>query len=293
VPSFGTITEAVQLEFDLLVSWRIVVVVEHVSDEVGRDHQAVPSLVDVLCKLADYWVRCECGKKIKEAGIDGWAKKGLGLGERIDLLNARIPDIESPSRKAAMQTDLEKLEAQSKALNEEWRKAYDEARACEKLFLEAREFCKYTCNVDDDELFNAALVRFRSELLQPGQEPSKRRMSKIKSLLKNLHPDEWKTKPWASPTKPTLMAASRVRPDKLNSFIVQELRSEPGQPAVQSEWPTITKVAQGLGENKGTVSRLISTGKLKDNGLKKTQRRIDPASVLEYCNAKGITYIQT
>ena len=115
-------------------------------------------------------------------------------------------------------------------------------------------------------------------------------MSKIKSLLKNLHPDQWKRKPWANPT---LIAASRVRPDKLKSFIVQELRSEAGKPAVQSEWPTITEVAKRLGENKGTVSRLIRKGRLKDNGLKNRQRRIDPATVLEYCKAKGITYNQT
>jgi hypothetical protein len=269
------------------------VVAEHFSDGVGRDHQRVASLVDVVCTLAANWVLSEYGKKIKEAGIDGWAKKGLGLGEKIDLLIADIRCIECPSKKAAKQADLEKLEAQSKALNEEWRKAYDEARACEKLFLEAREFSKSTCNVDDDELFNAALVRFRSELLQPGQEPSKRRMSKIKSLLKNVQPDEWKTKPWANLTAPTMIVARRVTPDKLNSFIVQELRSEAFKPAVQSVWPTITEVAKGLGENRGTVFRLIGKGRLKDNGLTDRDRRVDPASVLEYCKAKGLTYIQT
>lgn len=275
-----------QTESNLTVAGgRIVVVAEPISDVVE-----LPSLVDVLCTLAANWVRCECGKKIKEAGIDGWAKKGLELGEKIDLLNARIPDIELPSRKAAMQADLAILEAQSKALNEEWGLAYNEVAACEELFLEARSFCTETCNIGDVELFNAAIVRFRSELLQPGQEPSKRRMSKIKSHLKNLRPDEWMTKPWANPTK---IAARRVSPEKLNSFIIQELRSEAVKPVVQSEWPTITQVAKGLGEYRGTVSRLISRGTLRDNGLKNTDRRIDPASVLEYCETKGIAYNDT
>ena len=268
-------------------------VAEHISDVVGRDHQGVPSLVDVLCKLAAHWALCVCGKEIRQSGLEGWEKEGLRLGREIDWLNDHIPLTEAPSKKAAMRADLAILEAQSKALNEEWGQAYKEAAACEELFLEARGFCKKTRNIGDDELFNAALVRFRSELLQPGQEPSKRRMSKIKSLLKNLHPDEWKTKPWANPTKPTMRAARRVTPEKRNSFIVQELRSEAGKPAVQSEWPTITKVARGLGEYKGTVSRLIVKKRLRDNGLKNRQRRIDSASVLEYCEAEGITYNET
>lgn len=288
------IVEAVQTESNLQVARRIVVVAEHLSDGVGRDHQAAPSLVDVVCTLAANWVLSEYGKKIREAGIDGWAKKGLRLGEKIDLLNAEIRGIKSPSRKAAMQADLEKLEAQSKALNEEWGHAYNVARDCEKLFLEAREFGRNTCNIGDDELFNVALVRFHSELLQPRQEPSKRRMSKIKSLLKNVQPDEWKTRLWANPTAPTMIAARRVTPHKLNSFIVQELRSKAFKPAaVQSEWPRITEVAKGLGENRGTVSWLIRIGRLKDNGLTDRDRRVDPASVLEYCKSKGLTYIQT
>ena len=272
---------------------RTFVVAKHTCEVVGHDHHGVPSLVDVLCKLAANWAICVCAKEIRQSGLNGWAKKGSELGDQIDLLNIQIPEIESPSRKAAKQAELAMLEAQSKALNEEWRQAFMEAVAYEELFSQAREFCRNMCNIGDDELFNAALVRFRSELLQPGHEPSKRRMSKIKSLLKNVHPDDWKTRPWANPTKPTMIAARRVSPDKRNSFIVRELRSDGFKSAVHSEWPTITEVALGLGENKGTVSRLIRKGRLRDNGLTYRDRRIDPASVLEYCKAQGITYNET
>jgi hypothetical protein len=269
------------------------VVAKHTCDVVGHDHHGVPSLVDVLCKLAANWTICVCAKEIRQSGLKGWEKEGLRLGGSIDVLNILIPEIKSPSKKAAKQAELAILEAQSKALNEEWGQADTEAAAYEELFSQAREFCRNMCNIGDNELFNAALVRFRSELLQPKQEPSKRRMSKIKSLLKNVHPDKWKTKPWANPTKPTMIAARRVSPDKRNSFIVRKLRLDGFKPAVQSEWPTITEVADGLREHKGTVSRLIRKGRLRDNGLTYRDRRIDPASVLEYCKAQGITYNET
>lgn len=60
-----------------------------------------------------------------------------------------------------------------------------------------------------------------------------------------------------------------------------------------ASWPTITQVSNGLGNNKGTVSRLIANGKLRDNGLTHNARRIDPASILEYCEANGVTYNET
>ena len=205
-------------------------VAKHVSDVVGRDHQGIPSLVDVLCTLAAHWALCVCAKEIRQSGLKGWAKKGLGLGEKINLLNAQIPVIESPSRKAAMQADLEELEAQSKALNEEWGQAYDEADACCELFWNAREFCTRACGIGDNELFNATLVGFDPTLLQPEQGPSEVRMSKIALLLNNLPRDEWKTQPWANPTKPTMTAAKRVAPNKLNSFIVRNLKSKAGTP---------------------------------------------------------------
>ncbi len=75
-----------------------------------------------------------------------------------------------------------------------------------------------------------------------------------------------------------------ITPTKWNTVEVMTT-----DPADQS-WPTITQVADGLNENKGTVSRLIASGDLRDNGKIGTPRRIDPASVLEYCKAKGVTY---
>jgi hypothetical protein len=218
------IVEAVQTESNLLVARRIVVVAEHLSDGVGRDHQGAPSLVDVLCTLAAHWVLCECGLEIGKAGRDGWAKEGLQLDEKIDSLNTRIPDIESPSKKAAMPADLEKLEAQSKALNEEWGQTQGEADAYRELFWTAREFCKNRFGIGGKELLNAALVGFDPERLQPGQGPSQHRMTELAMLLSNLKRDIWESLPWANPTKPTMRVAKRVAQNKRDSFIVRNLK---------------------------------------------------------------------
>lgn len=261
----------------------------HVNDRGGRDRQSPPSLIDVLCQLASNWVRCLCAKEVMQSGPNGLKEQGLRLGSIIDSLNLLIPELDSPSKKAAKLSELANAEAQSKALNERWERAFNEVTMCDELFSAARSFCKEMCNIGDDELFNAALVRFHPDRLQPGQQPLKSRMAKIKSLLRNVPADEWANYPWANPPK----AGWRVSPEKLNSVIVRELRSEAVKPVVQAEWPTISKVARGLGEHKGTVSRLISRGKLRDNGLKKTDRRIDPSSVLEYCKEKGIPYHET
>lgn len=61
----------------------------------------------------------------------------------------------------------------------------------------------------------------------------------------------------------------------------------------ENEWPTITRVAAGLGINKGQVTRLVNGGHLRDNGQTGTPRRIDPASVLKYCEREGIAYNDT
>lgn len=262
---------------------------KHVSNIERRDHPRRPSLIDVLCTLASNWARSVCAKEIRQAGPNGWKEEGLRLAHIIDSLNILIPELDSPLKKAAKLSELANAEAQSNALNERWGRAFHEVTECEKLFSAARSFCKEKCDIGDDELFNAALVRFRSDRLQPGQQPLKSRMAKIKSLLKNVPADEWTKFPWANPPR----AGWRVSPEKLSSFINRELRSEAVKRMVQAEWPTISKVARGLGENKGTVSRLISRGELRDNGLKKTERRIDPSSVLEYCRATGIAYNET
>lgn len=60
-----------------------------------------------------------------------------------------------------------------------------------------------------------------------------------------------------------------------------------------NDWLTITKVGKGLGINKGCVGRLVDTGCLRDNGKTGTPRRINPASVIEYCEKEGIAYNDT
>jgi hypothetical protein len=162
--------------------------------------------------------------EIGKSGHDGWAKEGLRLDEKIDSLNNRIPDIESPSKKAAMQADLEKLEAQSKALNEEWGQAQGEADAYRELFWTARVFCKNGFGIEDKEILNAALAGFDPGLLQPGQGPSQHRMTELAMLLSNLKRDIWESLPWANPAKPTMRAAKRVAQNKRDSFIFRNLK---------------------------------------------------------------------
>lgn len=200
-------------------------VARHYNDVARRGHQRTTTLVDVLCKLANYWMRCECGAGIGIAGLDGWKKRGLELGERIDLLNTQMPVVKSPSKKSAMQAELATLKAESEALETDWAQASEEADAHSDLFGKARQFCTRACGLGDTELFNAALVGFDPDRLPPQFGPSKHRMTEITTLLKNLHPDTWNSQPWANPTRPTMRAAKRVGPNQLLSFIDQNLRS--------------------------------------------------------------------
>jgi len=62
------------------------------------------------------------------------------------------------------------------------------------------------------------------------------------------------------------------------------------RPIDDSKWPTITVVANGFSENKGTVSRWIKPGGLRDNGKAGSDRRIDPLSIVEYCETKKLAY---
>jgi len=266
------------------------VVGKQASDVDGLKDRRVTGLVDVLCTLAANWVRCECEKKIREAGVNGWEKRGLLLGERIDLLNKQLPVVKSRAKRKVMENEVKQLEAKSDALNQEWRKVYDETRAFENWFEEARDFCKQTCNINDDELFNSALVRFRSKRLQPEQVPSDSRMAKIKSMLKVVPSARWKGHTWANPPKPTWGTAKRASPSVLDSFITQELR---GTPPAHCDELTITEVAEAIGENKGTIWRLIKRGVLIDNKKTGRLRRIKLASVLQYCKEKGIVYEPT
>lgn len=58
-------------------------------------------------------------------------------------------------------------------------------------------------------------------------------------------------------------------------------------------WPNQTEVANNLGINKTKVARLIVAEELKDNGKHGRDRRVDPASVLAYCDKVGIAYNDT
>lgn len=218
------IVEAVQTESNLQVEWGIVVVAEHFSDGVGRDHQGAPSLVDVLCTLAAHWVLCECGLEIGKAGRDGWAKEELRLSDEIDSLNDKIQRIKSPSRKAAKQNELEKLRAQSDAMNKEWGEAHEETDTYREMFSEACEFCRRKCAKGVHEVFNAALVDFDPTRLQPDQGPSEDRMLEMVSRLDNLHSAKWNTQRWSNLSKPTMRVAKRVAQNKRDSFIVRNLK---------------------------------------------------------------------
>ena len=57
-----------------------------------------------------------------------------------------------------------------------------------------------------------------------------------------------------------------------------------------SNWPGQREVARRMDINPGNVSRLLRDGDLKDNGKTGSHRKVDPASVLEYCKAKKLTY---
>lgn len=61
-----------------------------------------------------------------------------------------------------------------------------------------------------------------------------------------------------------------------------------------AQWPTQVKVARGLGlPNRMSVKRLIDRGELKTNGAKGKGCRVDPASILAYCEKEGIAYNDT
>ena len=58
----------------------------------------------------------------------------------------------------------------------------------------------------------------------------------------------------------------------------------------ESDWPSQRKVARGLNVNVSIVARLLRKGDLRDNGETGSHRKVDPASVLRYCESKGINY---
>lgn len=272
---------------------------------VEHNGQGVPSLVERLSTLAAYWRLCACGLEIGRAGKEGWQKKCERLeselyplqGE-IELLEKLIKETSNPRRLLQQETKLGKLQAKLSLLSTdiqakeapiqaEWEQAHNETDAYRELFGDACEFCVKACGIGDNEVFNAALVGFNPSQLKPGQEPSKQRMSEIVSHLRNLQRHEWETQPWANPIKPTTSAARRVAPDKLNSFIVRNLKSKVGkpkhvgtvsgpsgqtgnnvpQPTVVSEFYRLQKLTTWQGKPKAEIHREIAR-----RNAKKTKR---------------------
>lgn len=195
-----------------------------VGDFVENDQQGLPSLVVVMRRLAIYWMLCECALKLGVSGPDGWRAKSEKCEDEIDFLNRHMERLSSPTEKAAVQTRIQTLETQSEALNEEWQQALEVTDTCCELFCDAREFCRNELGIGDAELFNAALVGFDPLRLQPGQGPSKNRMTELAMLLSNLNLDKWKSQPWATPVRPSMRTAKRIAPDRLNEFIAQNLK---------------------------------------------------------------------
>lgn len=78
---------------------------------------------------------------------------------------------------------------------------------------------------------------------------------------------------------------------------VAMLTTSKEQPRVDdTNWPTQAEVARRLfgGKNPAMrVQRLIDTEELRTNGEVGRQKRIDPASVLAYCERTGIAYNDT
>jgi hypothetical protein len=68
--------------------------------------------------------------------------------------------------------------------------------------------------------------------------------------------------------------------------ILREIHGRPRDKA----WPTQARVARGLGVGRMEVRRLIDRKELSTNGEKRHKCRVDPASVLKYCEKHGIAY---
>ncbi|MHB8955444.1 MAG: hypothetical protein ACYC4U_20900 [Pirellulaceae bacterium] len=55
-------------------------------------------------------------------------------------------------------------------------------------------------------------------------------------------------------------------------------------------WPKQADVARQLGKERYEVQRLIVAGELRTNNKRRHKCRVDPASVLEYCDRNGVQY---
>lgn len=80
-----------------------------------------------------------------------------------------------------------------------------------------------------------------------------------------------------------------------NADIYRELKDKVerlglGQSIDDTDWPTQAATADRIGLGKMAVHRLIKKGELKDNGKSGPARRVDPASILKYCEREGVAY---
>jgi hypothetical protein len=71
-----------------------------------------------------------------------------------------------------------------------------------------------------------------------------------------------------------------IRPDKSMDELTQ----------LSVGWRKLSDVAERLGMRRQEVFRLLENGELSDNGKKGHSRRVNPASILDYCDRKGMTY---
>lgn len=67
-------------------------------------------------------------------------------------------------------------------------------------------------------------------------------------------------------------------------------KAPPLDGVLRDEWPRQAKVAAGLSLSRPQIKRLIEAGELQSNGLSGHDCRVDPASVLKYCDRKGVRY---
>lgn len=77
--------------------------------------------------------------------------------------------------------------------------------------------------------------------------------------------------------------------ERLKQLGTSENEPEP----VVDNWPRQADVARGFGMGKMEVHRLIEKGELLTNGKTGHDCRVNPASILEYCDKYGIAYNDT
>jgi hypothetical protein len=79
-------------------------------------------------------------------------------------------------------------------------------------------------------------------------------------------------------------------PESIYIALAAEVDRDSGSVVDDSEWPRQATVAKGLGRDKVAIGRLIKKGELKTNGKEGNDCRVNPASVLAYCEREGVAY---